>query len=251
MVGGGKVRNHMAILRNLRNITEAGVSDTYVNKLINCFNHPSWRNSRVLPFRFIAAARYAVNYEQYLEAAMLGSLQEREKFSGHTVLLVDVSGSMNSPISAKSDISRMDAGCGLAMLLREVCERIDIFTFSNKFIQVPARRGFALRDAIVNSQPHSSTPLGLAVKAVYSSLSQNVGDRWNKVFYKGQGLSPDRLVVITDEQSNDGVPDPVVGEGYMINVAMYQNGVGYGKWLHIDGFSEAIVDYLQEYEKME
>lgn len=25
-------------------------------------------------------------------------------------------------------------------------------------------------------------------------------------------------------------------------------GVGYGKWLRIDGFSEAVIDYIQRYE---
>ena len=38
-------------------------------------------------------------------------------------------------------------------------------------------------------------------------------------------------------------------KGYMINVASYRNGVGYGKWTHIDGFSESIIDYIREYEK--
>ena len=36
---------------------------------------------------------------------------------------------------------------------------------------------------------------------------------------------------------------------YMVNVAPYRNGVGYGKWVHVDGFSEVIVDYICEYEK--
>jgi hypothetical protein len=35
----------------------------------------------------------------------------------------------------------------------------------------------------------------------------------------------------------------------MINVASYRCGVGYGKWTHIDGWSEAVVDYIREYER--
>jgi len=35
----------------------------------------------------------------------------------------------------------------------------------------------------------------------------------------------------------------------MINVATNKNGVGYGDWVHIDGFSEAVVNYIQAYEK--
>jgi 60 kDa SS-A/Ro ribonucleoprotein len=31
-------------------------------------------------------------------------------------------------------------------------------------------------------------------------------------------------------------------------VASNRNGVGYGKWTHIDGWSEAIVNYIAELE---
>jgi hypothetical protein len=58
----------------------------------------------------------------------------------------------------------------------------------------------------------------------------------------------DRLIVITDEQSADRVPGPVAKHAYMINVASYQNGVGYGRWTHIDGFSEAVLTFIREFE---
>jgi hypothetical protein len=45
------------------------------------------------------------------------------------------------------------------------------------------------------------------------------------------------------------VPNPIGNKGYMVNVATYKNGVGYGKWTHIDGFSEHILKYIYEIEK--
>ena len=54
----------------------------------------------------------------------------------------------------------------------------------------------------------------------------------------------DRIVVITDEQSADRVPAPT-GRGYMVNVASAKNGVGYGAWTHIDGWSEAVIEYIR------
>jgi len=59
----------------------------------------------------------------------------------------------------------------------------------------------------------------------------------------------DRLIVFTDEQSMSPVPDPMFKRAYMVNVASYKNGVGYGKWTHVDGFSEAFIDFIMEYEK--
>ncbi len=240
----------LALLRNLRNMQQAGVFEESIKRAIQ-----DMQTERVLPYRFIAAARYAPQLEPWLEQAMFKCLDGIEKIPGKTVLLVDVSGSMDSPISAKSDLTRMDAACGLAMLARELCEDIQIFTFSMKLVQVPTRRGFALRDAVVQSQQHSGTPLGLAVKSIYADkaeLTTNLGFGFygrQTVDYRGQGLRPDRLIVITDEQSHDAVPDPI-GKGYMINVASYKNGVGYGSWLHVDGWSEAILAYLKEYEFM-
>jgi len=37
----------------------------------------------------------------------------------------------------------------------------------------------------------------------------------------------------------------------MINVASACNGVGYGSWVHIDGFSEAVVNFIRELENAE
>jgi hypothetical protein len=39
------------------------------------------------------------------------------------------------------------------------------------------------------------------------------------------------------------------GGGYVINVASYKNGVGYGRWTHIDGWSESVVEYIRTLEQ--
>jgi 60 kDa SS-A/Ro ribonucleoprotein len=56
------------------------------------------------------------------------------------------------------------------------------------------------------------------------------------------------LIVITDEQAHDRVPAPS-GKGYLINVASHKNGVGYGKWMHIDGWSEAVIECIRALEQ--
>jgi 60 kDa SS-A/Ro ribonucleoprotein len=58
----------------------------------------------------------------------------------------------------------------------------------------------------------------------------------------------DRIIVITDEQSHDRVLAPKYGRSYVVNVASYRNGVGYGAWTHIDGWSEAIIEYIRSVE---
>jgi len=215
----------LALLRNLRNLREAGVDEKLVLSALELMN-----TQRVLPFRFLAAARYAPQWEPALEAAMLKCVAEQSKLAGKTVLLVDVSGSMMAPLSRRSEMQRTDAAYGLAVLLREIGERVAVYSFSENLVELPARRGFALRDAIDASQRHNGTYLGKAVEQL------NQKERY------------DRLIVITDEQAHDTVPNPQ-GKGYVINVASYKNGVGYGKWTHIDGWSESVVEYIRTLEQ--
>jgi hypothetical protein len=215
----------LALLRNLRNMAEAKVSEQAIRDGLE-----RMKTERVLPFRFIAAARYAPQWEAELEKAMFRSLEGQPKLPGKTVLLVDVSGSMDAQLSRRSEMRRNDAAYGLAVLLREIAEKVSIYSFSDNLVRVPARQGFALRDAINSSQPHSSTYLGKALSGIHEN-----------------GDSYDRLIVITDEQSHDPVPN-AKARGYMINVASYQNGVGYGAWTHIDGWSDSVIEYIRAAE---
>jgi hypothetical protein len=214
----------LALLRNLRNMNQVGVDENLIKQGLK-----NMKTGRVLPFRFIPAERYAPMFSAEIEGAMLRSLAEHEKLSGRTILLVDISGSMTGSISVKSEMSRIDAASALAILVREIADA-RVFTFSNDVVEVPSRHGFALRDAINSSQWHGGTNLGGAVNFINT-------------------IPHDRLIVFTDEQAHDRVPDSVAKMSYVVNVASYKNGVGYGKWLHIDGFSEAVVDYILEYEK--
>jgi len=224
----------LALLRNLRNLHQAGVSEELVLAALSTL-----KTDRVLPFRFLAAARSAPQWEDALETAMFRALEARNadgraaQLAGHTVLLVDVSGSMEAPLSRRSEMRRTDAAYGLAILLREIAGKVTIYTFSDHAQLVPSRRGMALRDALDKSQPHSGTMLGAALKHVET---------------ESRGF--DRLIVITDEQSHDNVPAPR-GKGYVINVASNRNGVGYGAWTHVDGWSEAVVEYIAELESSE
>src|SRR5499427_4818597 len=217
----------LALLRNLRNMREDGVDESLVLAALG-----SMSTARVLPFRFLAAARYAPRWEEVLEQAMLKSMAVAEKLTGKTIVLVDVSGSMTAPLSRRSEMQRTDAAYGLAVLVREIAEKATVYSFSDRCVEVPDRRGFAMRDAIDGSQPHNGTDLGKAVEQL------NEHERY------------DRLIVITDEQAHDTVPKPK-GKGYLINVASYKNGVVYGKWTHIDGWSDAVIEYIRALETAE
>jgi len=39
------------------------------------------------------------------------------------------------------------------------------------------------------------------------------------------------------------------GSSGVKNNQAYKNGVGYGKWTHIDGWSESLVEYVRKLER--
>lgn len=226
---------YFALLRNLRKMTEAGVSKTLINKAIRARKNGA---HRILPFRFTAAARAAPDYERAIDDALCANIEAMPALPGETLVLVDVSGSMNQALSTPvgrrpsglPPLTRMDAAATLAAVIN--AETAHVYTFSNRLMKTKARRGMAGVEEIINSQPHQGTALGAAVR-------------------EAQKLHPDfdRIIVISDEQAADLVRSPVTVRSeqaaYMINVGSYQNGVGYRNgWIHIDGFSESVLKYI-------
>lgn len=215
----------LAFLRNLRNMKEAGISDFSIKAY---GDERRW--GRVLPFRFVAAARTNPALEHYIEPWMLKSMENQPKLPGRTIFLVDISDSMfGTKVSAKSDLDRFDAAAALTVLGRELCEEVTVMSFSSDVTEVPARRGFGLIDAIRNSQRHGGTYLGKALTIA------------NK-------LPHDRIIVITDEQSNDTCRE-YLKNAYIIDVGGYERGIKYdGNVTRISGWSEAIFDFIIELE---
>jgi hypothetical protein len=220
-----KKLGYFALIRNLRNMEQAGVDVRLVREAILARKGAD----KILPFRYIAAARQAKRLEPELDAAMQAALTELPKLTGATIVLVDNSGSMSARLSRKSDMTRADAAAGVAIVARGVCKSVRVFAFSDQCVEVPPRTGMALRDAIRAATAMGGTQLGAAVKKV-------------------SGLAHDRLIVVSDEQSADRVPEPK-GVGYMINVASNRNGVGYGRWVHVDGWSDAVIRFITEHER--
>ena len=231
----------LALLRNLRNMREAGVSDKLLVRALG-----EMKTDRVLPFRFIAAARYAPQHEPELEQAMFRSLKNQTPLPGTTALVVDTSPSMwMARLSRNSDMDRFEAAAGLAILLRETAERVNVYAFNEKAYEVPPRRGFALRDALAGTKNNWSRG-GLAVAAAnrdgYDRIIVITDGQWHfsdTTTVKGYGEGDPQTVA----------PAPLTKQAYMINVASYKNGVGYGKWTHIDGWSESVIEYIRALEQ--
>lgn len=247
LIKDGKL-GYLALLRNLRNMMDAGCDRGLVAEAIIARKGAEL----VFPFRYVAAARACPQLEPYIDQAFCEATSQAPRLAGTTLVIIDVSGSMyGGKVSAKSDMDRALAACALGAIARNVCEFPLIYATAgsdmlrkHKTEMVPARSGMALVDAIYGM----CRPLG------------GGGIFLNQVmrFLREKHPDVDRIIVITDEQDcgigNEDSPlkAPAYGKAgnYMLNVASYKNGIGYkdNGWTHVDGFSESVIRYITEVE---
>ena len=159
LIDSGKV-GYMALMRNLRNLLDAAVSEEHIAKVCRMLASPeAVRRSKQLPFRYLAAYREISKVKSVYAGCILDALEQAVSVSaasikgfdsGTSVLLAcDVSGSMQRAVSPKSSILAYDIGLMLAMLLKSRCQKAvtGMFGDSWKIINVPSQGVLANVDA--------------------------------------------------------------------------------------------------------
>ncbi|WP_294294701.1 TROVE domain-containing protein [uncultured Chryseobacterium sp.] len=148
---------YMATLRNLRNILEAGVSSQAMEKVCRYLSdEKAVRNSKQLPFRFLAAYReqktigspYLSSVLEALEDAVTVSAKNIRGFGFDTsvVIAADVSGSMQQPVSPKSKVLLYDIGLLMSMMLQSQCKNVISGMFGDTWKRVTMPKNGILRN---------------------------------------------------------------------------------------------------------
>ncbi len=148
---------YMATLRNLRNILEAHVSSQAMEKVCRYLSdEKAVRNSKQLPFRFLAAYRelktigspYLSSVLAALEDAVMMSAKNIRGFGFDTsvVIAADVSGSMQQPVSPKSKVLLYDIGLLISMMLQSQCKNVISGMFGDTWKRVPMPKNGILRN---------------------------------------------------------------------------------------------------------
>ncbi|MFJ3445071.1 TROVE domain-containing protein [Streptomyces sp. NPDC086081] len=206
----------MALVRNLRNFDEAGVSDEVAERVAARIADPAEvARSRQFPFRYLAAYQHApsLRWSYALERALGHSLANVPVLPGRTLVLVDRSGSMFwSRLSDRSELNRADAAAifGTALALR--AEHADLVEFGTTSDHVRFRRGESVLRILDRFRSLGGTDTTEAVRRHY--------DRH------------DRVLIVTDEQyTHHHLGDPA-GQVpadvpvYTWNLAGYRAGHG-------------------------
>lgn len=196
---------YMALLRNLRNFQDKGVSDATLKQVaMRLGDREQVRNSRQLPYRFLAAHLAATHpvWSLALETALQYSTANIPALSGSTLVLVDTSGSMQSPVSAMSSMSRVMAGALFGVALASKGEKVDLYGFADRVFSHPVRPNAGVLRQV-----------GAFVRRVGEVGHGTQIAESLKATYKGQG----RVVIITDEQTFSGFGNAAWTVGFVGN----------------------------------
>lgn len=241
LLSDGKL-GYLALLRNVRKFEELGLARSTVVDAIK-----ARRGARsVWPTQFYAASKASPAFADAIQDAMLANVRSWNRLSGRTVIVADISGSMNNSLSAKSEFSRYSATALLTGCLVEQCEDPVVYATAG----CDARRQHATKKV-------SATP-GLRMVETLMAANRDLGHggifltQCMDYIHAHEG-KVDRVIVLTDEQDIDSKRSPLgarmVGDrNYLINVASHQHGIGYRNWIHVDGFSEGVLKWIAAYE---
>lgn len=179
---------YMALLRNLRNFTEAGISKKSRDFVIAKLTDPDEvKRSRQFPLRFFSA--YTQTGDEWTTAIAEGldlSVSNVPELRGSSLILVDRSGSMDGRLSEKGSMARWQVASlfGLALAKKNV-GRVDLFSYDNGHERVVVSPSTSILRTMDGGEfhPRGGTNTWRTVQAAYT----------------GQ----DRVIILTDEQAHD------------------------------------------------
>ena len=207
-----------ALVRNLRNFDDAGVSDETAAQVTGKLTDAEViARSRMFPFRFLAAynAAPSLRWAYPLEKALALSLANVPALAGRTLILVDRSGSMFDTISSRSGLNRADAAALFGAALAVRSEHADLVEFGTA------------------SQPVQFRGADSVLKVIGRFTSMGGTNTADAVRRHLRAGFHSRVVIITDEQAWGGwyggdplsaIPADVAA--YTWNLAGYQHGHG-------------------------
>lgn len=185
---------YMALLRNLRNFDQAGISNDHAQLVGEILSDPAQvARSRQLPMRFLTAYRNApsLRWSWPLEQALNLSLSNIPELGGNTLILVDTSGSMGHRFSDKSTLQRWDVAALFGVALAQRCERANVASFSGTYRQFPLMKdGTSLLKELGRWQ--------------HEGFNLNGGTDTVRALQGNVNPSIQRVVIITDEQASGG-----------------------------------------------
>lgn len=217
---------YMALIRNLRNFDQAGVSDKVAQKVAaKLSNADEVAKSRQLPMRFLSAYRNVPSdrWKWPLDQAVNLALRNIPLLGGHTLILVDTSSSMHAPMSDKSGLMRWDAAALFGCAMASRCAKVDLVSFSSNQHYYSDPRGG--RSKVYNLRAGESL---LAMVARWDREGYFLGGGTEtELALRQHYINHNRVVILTDEMAWGGNAE--VGSTIPNTPVITWNLAGYAK----------------------
>lgn len=244
---------YMAMMRNLRNIIKCDVSN--MDRIYDVLTDENRvLKNKQLPFRYYSAYKALKNEGigtskifDALETAIEISTKNIEKLEGRTFISADVSGSMNSRISGRSDTSCAEIAVLMMAIANHICEESITTTFDTGLYmsQLSTRNGIIANANSIRVNG-GGTDISLPIRYLLK----------NKIFV-------DRIIILSDNEINSGF----VGVCQEL-VESYKRKVNSKVWVHavdmmgygtqqfmgdrinlIAGWNEKVLDFINKSEQ--
>jgi hypothetical protein len=249
-----------ASIRNLRNMLEAGVDEDIV---VGHLDLEAVRYAPLYPFRYYQAYTalqesdvQAPMVERWLEDAIDVAVGKVPDGLGQTFVAVDLSGSMDQPLSRNSTLRLKEVGALFGAILAEQGARVGGFGDNFRTVSM-----------------HPETPV-LQRQQTVLGIDEEVGDStngWKALeFLRERETTVERIVIFTDMQIWDSTPfvarddrtvkaefdayrDAVASETalYLVDLASYGDLVtpeGYENVYNVSGWSENVLTFIEHAE---
>ncbi len=249
-----KALGALAFIRNLRNMKDANVDHNVITEGLKALS-----GQMLLPNNFVNAVKYAPEFKAQLQELMLKTYSDLPKMKGRSIFIIDVSGSMGSTVSAKSELTRMQVAFAMAMLAREHCESVDIYLTAGGG-QMTGKRlpGDAAHTTVKVDYPSRGFDLIAQMDGMHRTMGYGgIYTRQCLAWIESQiDYVPDRIIVFSDSQDCDygsKLPKPFGKHNYIVDVSAHRNGVNFkGLWTcEVSGWSEHFLSFIGAYEGVE
>ena len=252
LIDGNKL-GYMAMLRNLKNIIKNDASN--INKVYEFLaDEKRVLKNKQLPFRYYSAYKTlkkegigTSKIFDTLEIAIKHSTKNINRLSGKTLISADVSGSMNSMISSKSDMTCAEIAVIMMAIANYICEETITTTFDTDIY----RSDFSTSNGIIANANSirvngGGTDISLPIRYLLN----------NKIFV-------DRIIILSDNEINYGY-----GSICQKYVDQYKRKINPNVWVHaidmqgygtqqfqgervniIAGWNEKVLDFIYQEEE--
>lgn len=190
LVMSGKI-GQMALLKNMRNIVN-DASDEVLDKACELLTKESRiRKSLILPFRYYTAfgeiksmtGSKAKKVQVALSKALDISCANVPKFDGETLVVIDLSGSMDAPVAGGKTKSNEIAALFGAMMAK--ANNADVMSFGNyaKYLPVNVNDSvLGMAEYIVNTNSGWGGDLHVGHGTNFKSIFETANRKYNRVF---------------------------------------------------------------------